>query len=244
MPLCIQCWTNWCLQKVLSWFLDGMQNMSKGSVAAEVLELCWEGKGHSLLLADINSLGVLNGGWKCCWHSALWRQIFHSVSGTGMQVGPQMKPHVGKGAFAQESKLLWKMFYPESHNHDTDFKSFKWSLSWPTVQPTCPARAVHQRLPACFQLSSTDLSSVADRLQTPGHRNVSSDLSILPVMWLSVLINLVSSWFVVKSFSHRDNASVSISFREMATMTNKFCSGYHSSFFNCWEAEKLCYCFF
>lgn len=37
-------------------------NMSKDSVAAEVLELFWEGKEHSLLLADIHSLGVFNGG--------------------------------------------------------------------------------------------------------------------------------------------------------------------------------------
>lgn len=30
----------------------------------------------------------------------------HSVSGIGIKIGTQMKPHVGKGAFAQESKFL------------------------------------------------------------------------------------------------------------------------------------------
>lgn len=124
---------------------------------------CWSCAGrrrgtHYYWLISI-PWGYFNGGWKCCWHWALWRQIFHLVSGTGIKIGAQRKSHVGKGAFPQESKLLWKMFYPKSHNHDIDFKSIKdhlWSLGWPTVQPTCPARAVHQTLPACFQLSSMD----------------------------------------------------------------------------------------
>lgn len=248
--LFIQCWTNWCLKKVLSCFLDGTQNTSKDSVVTEVLELCWEGQGHSLLLAGINSLGVLQ--WrmkKCCWHWALWRQIFHSVSGIGIKIGAQMKPHVGKGAFAQESKLLWKMFYPKCHNHDLDFKSIKdhlWSLDWPAVQPTCPARAVHQRSPAYFQLSSMDRPQQCGRQGKDSWAQKCLCWTCPFCLWC-VSVSQQTWWAAglwMKSFSHRDNASVSICFGKMTTTSDKFCSGYHSSFFNSWEAEKLSYCFF
>lgn len=54
----------------------------------------------------------------------------------------------------------------------------------------------------------------------------------------------MSGWFVVKSFSYRGNVFVPISFRELTMMSDKFCSGYRSSFFNSWEAEKLRLLFF